>query len=234
MREALEDLNVVEEVVVLFSLLLHSVLNDVREGVTIEGPELARCRLADNGGSARSVIEQGKLTEGLAGHISLQESILQIFLLEALSAIKLALLDEIEVITVVALLNNDVSLVEFLGHDGVDNLFLFVRVERLKDEVFGHPLLDCLDGCFTLRIDGCLVILLLVELAENLGTDTHARTLLRYSGSNGQVGDFIFFVFTRATGMAVISLLTSSDLGLQLWNCLSEELKLGTIGLRRG
>lgn len=51
-----------EEVLVLLPLALGGVLNDVVEGLSIEGPE--RCiGVGHNGGSSRSIVEKGQLTK---------------------------------------------------------------------------------------------------------------------------------------------------------------------------
>lgn len=68
----LEDLHALEELVVLLALLGSSILHDVVEGVAVQLPELS-ISLGCDGGSTGSVVEECKLTEGLAWVVLLQE-----------------------------------------------------------------------------------------------------------------------------------------------------------------
>ena len=104
---------------------MDSFLNDVVEGLSVEGPELTLLGLADDGSGTGSVIEQGQLSKRLTLSVSLQELVLSVIRVHPSRASELSRLDQIKVISVIILLND--NLARLLGHQqyGVhDGLFV--------------------------------------------------------------------------------------------------------------
>lgn len=127
-----------QEVLVLLSLLLGSVLNNMVEGSSIEYPKLS-IFISLNSSSSWSIIEQSKFTENITSLVVLQEGV---FFIQEFVAAEGSCFNNVKHITWLSLLDNSfTSGKRFLIHGFDDNfhvffiVLMFVRVRAGLDIV---------------------------------------------------------------------------------------------------
>jgi hypothetical protein len=164
--ERLEQRHVLEQLLVHFSLLEGRFEHYATESDSVQGPEFARLG-HDDGGRTRHVVHQGQLSKGAL------VLVLADFVLVDVDVVG-ARLDYVEVVTVVALLDDGVSDGAVTPEHGIYDALFLLGIERTEQEYERHGLheIGAFGLCFRVH-DGRLGARVLLGVVL-FGGDAHA------------------------------------------------------------
>lgn len=164
--DGLQERHLGEELFVLLAPSYGGILHNMVERLTVELVKQTILESSD-GGRTRSVVQQSQLTEGFAGMVLLEER--GLWALEHLGALQVTLRDDVQAVTLIALLYNHITALEVLLGHGVDDDLLFGLLEAREHEGglnLAHDRLLCFSALLDDRRHKCL---LLVVDAEHFG-----------------------------------------------------------------